>query len=98
MTVMMIRVKRIGKSIIDDLESVGLTRIDEMSFCYNGEMIIIHQNFGTKSSTDLVVSNIKNSYNIIKKLQENGMYLSSHIAENLASGDFINHNSKKCKM
>lgn len=96
MTVVMIRVKRRGKYIIDDLRILGFTQVTPISFCHGETMVVAHDNFGTKDSTDLIVANIEDSDEIIRILKDDGLYISHHLAENIASDKFITSERGKC--
>jgi hypothetical protein len=94
----MIRVKRLGKSIAEDLKSIGFVQVNVISFCIEKSIAVIHQDFGTKDSTDLVVSTEKEAEKIIKVLKKNGMYISHHVAQNDAAERFMKVEGKRCEM
>lgn len=96
MPVTMIRVKRVGNSIFEDLKKIGFVQVNVVSFCIEGAMALVHRDFGTKKSTDLVVSNEKDAESLIDVLKKHGMYLSHHMAENMASANLISSEHHNC--
>nr|MDO8110342.1 hypothetical protein [Candidatus Sigynarchaeota archaeon] len=97
MTVMMIRVKKKGNSIIADLKRLGFIQVNVISYCHDSAMAVVHGELRAKDSSDLIVTNLKDAKPIIKMLKNAGMYLSHHEAENPASGNFIEIERPKCK-
>jgi len=91
-----IRVKRHKKTILEDLKSAGFTQINVLLFCYEKSIAVIHQNFGIKDSTDLVVSNENDAKIIIEVLKKNDLYLLHHVIKNEATEEFIKKESLCC--
>ena len=96
MTVMMIRVKRRRASIVDDLLQLGFKQVTPISFCHGVVMVMAHDNFGTKDSTDLIISSTDDADGIIRLLKDDGLYISHHLADNTASDRFILMEHRKC--
>lgn len=98
MTVMMIRVKKVGDSVVSDLKDLGFTQVNVISYCYGKAMAVVHNDFGTRDSTDLIVTNMNDAKAVIAVLEKSGMYLSSNEAENPSSGNFIEIERPKCEL
>jgi hypothetical protein len=98
MTVTIIRIRRFSDSVMDDLRRLGFVQINVVSFCYGTSMAVVHNNFGTKDSTDLIVSNADDAKILIDVFKANDMYISHHIAENPASDRFISSERGKCEI
>jgi hypothetical protein len=98
MNLIIIRAKRLGKSIAEDLKMIGFVQVNVISFCIDKSIVMIHQDFGTKDSIDLVVSTEKEAERIIDILKKNGMYISHHVAQNDATDRFMKIEGKRCDL